>query len=61
MILTTLSALNLCQDCEEEFTIQAGEHQSIDITFIYWDTICPFRSCKYIQILPTSDIVLFYQ
>ncbi|XP_060608444.1 uncharacterized protein LOC132760482 [Ruditapes philippinarum] len=42
MILTSLSALNLCQDCEEEFTIQAGEHQSVDITFIYWDTNSPY-------------------
>jgi hypothetical protein len=64
MILTTLSALNLCQDCKEIFTIQAGKHQSIYITFIYWNTI---RLCedlilngKYIQILPTSDIFLFY-
>ncbi|XP_060566219.1 uncharacterized protein LOC132725148 [Ruditapes philippinarum] len=40
MILTSLSALNLCQHCEEEFTIQAGEHQSIDLTFIYIEPFC---------------------
>ncbi|XP_060575349.1 uncharacterized protein LOC132732846, partial [Ruditapes philippinarum] len=40
MILTSLSALNLCQNCEEEFTIQAGEHQGIDLTFISIEPTC---------------------
>ncbi|XP_060600324.1 uncharacterized protein LOC132753807 [Ruditapes philippinarum] len=53
MILTTLSALNLCRDCEEKFTIQAGKHQSIDITFIYWDST---RDC--VSELYSDDVIL---
>ncbi|XP_060602432.1 uncharacterized protein LOC132755562 isoform X2 [Ruditapes philippinarum] len=40
MFLTSLSYLNLNQNFEEMFTIKAGEHQSIELTFIDFNTPC---------------------
>ncbi|XP_060552414.1 uncharacterized protein LOC132713751 [Ruditapes philippinarum] len=40
MVLTSLSILNLNQDLKEEFTIQAGKHQSIYINFMYFYMPC---------------------
>ncbi|XP_060578363.1 uncharacterized protein LOC132735438 isoform X2 [Ruditapes philippinarum] len=40
MFLTSLSYLNLNQNLEEMFTIKAGEHQSIELTFIDFYTPC---------------------
>jgi hypothetical protein len=40
MILTSLSTLNLFHDFEETFSIQARQHQSIDIIFIHFYVHC---------------------
>ena len=46
MVVTSFSTLNLYQDFGEKFTIQAKEHQSIDIFFIEFYVVCYTPHCE---------------